>query len=117
MEPETITGRPAREWRRWGLRHYPGILRGIFETLGARWAVNSIQSWRKGHRNPSKEAVLAVFVAMNSRLSAGQAIADRLKVQLDAWPERQPSGFCLVKERDGVIRDGRGKGGRPKTGI
>jgi hypothetical protein len=103
----------------WSRDTFPGLRAGLREVLGRptiAWA--TVQGWRaERSRIPADDAErLAHFI--RARSEHGLALAKELyeySAQRRAEP-RRPRGFQIVRERDGVMTDGRWRGGRPRAG-
>jgi hypothetical protein len=104
-------------WRRW---EYRGIKATIREVVGYPITATCIQDWRSGRRNPSPEFLekFAARLEMLAVVAASLAAAVRDMLPHSYARQRRPRGFCVVRDRDGtgMLRDGRGRGARPKKG-
>jgi hypothetical protein len=101
-------------WRR---NEYPGRLPLLHELLRG-YTRRSILSWISGQRTAPADALARLAAHARSRSVALGQIADELDSLAKGRPARQkPAGWEVVKDRGGVVKDGRGRGGRPKTSL
>jgi hypothetical protein len=73
---------------------------------------------RSGRRNPSPEYLEKFALEMLAVVAASLAAEVRDTLPDAYVRQRRARGFCEVRDRDGtgMLRDGRGRGARPKTG-
>ena len=118
----TLAARAIRWAIPWSRETFPGMRAGVREILGRpsiAWA--TVQGWRaERSRMPADYAErLAIYIRVRSE--HGMALARELEeyVAKRRAEPRRPRGFQIVRERDGVVRDGRWRGGRrrPPTAL
>ena len=99
----------------WPRDTFPGMRAGVREILGRptiAWA--TVQGWRAERSRMPADAAERLAHFIRARSEHGIALARELEAyaaQRRAEP-RKPRGFQIVRERDGVVRDGRWRGGR-----
>lgn len=107
-EHETLSYRAVYWLLPWGLIDYPGIRRGIVELTGIPWG--TIKDYRNGRRHLTARVARIFIDIIRSRCEAGQAIIAELEAIEASYVNgrSKPSGWRIVRDRDGVVRDGRG---------
>lgn len=109
---DTLAARALRWALPWTLRGYPGFHRGVMEIIGQRLTFGAVQHWRAGRRRLPVETAERLLDHISARVAIGQGLIDELTRYIAvrrAEPKRL-DGCCVVRDRDGVIRDGRGRG-------
>jgi hypothetical protein len=109
----TLVARAIRWIIPWSRDTFPGLRAGIREVLGRptiAWA--TVQGWRAGRSRISADDAqrFAHFIRMRSQ--HGLVLAQELEeyaAKRRAEP-RRPRGFEIVRDRGGVVRDGRYRG-------
>lgn len=72
-----------------------------------------VKKMRDGSRRISSKTAKRVADVLESRIEAGSAILAELRaIEAADKVKRTPRGWQVVKERDGIVRDGRGRGAR-----
>lgn len=106
----------------WELKQYPGIMAGIRTIVGEiSWP--TLRHWRKGTQRPLPIYTARLIEHLEAKLAAGEVLLAELRAEHDARVReiagRRRGGWAEVRDRDGsgVARDGRGRGGRPKTSV
>lgn len=94
----------------WSFYSYPGIHRGLFELTGI--AVNTLRTYRTGHRQMTSRVALILADVIRTRCAAGLELVNELEASAAAYEASRrvkvPTGWQVVRERNGVVRDGRG---------
>lgn len=104
----TVTDRAVLWLLPWKITGYPGIAKGIRELTGIAWS--TLKGYRTGRR-PIPGRVARIFSdIIRSRCEAGLAICAELDaIEANYVSGRaKPQGWQIVRDRDGVVRDGRG---------
>ena len=92
----------------WGRYDYPGIGRGLEELTGIKRG--TMKAYRNGRRRITARVARIFIDVIRSRIETGLAIIAELEaIERTAYDHRRnPAGWRVVRERDGVVRDGRG---------
>lgn len=95
----------------WDENRYPGIIRGSTELTGMSYAM--VKKMRDGSRRVSPKVAKRVADVLQARVDAALPIIAELRaIEAADKVKRAPRGWQVVKERDGIVRDGRGRGAR-----
>ncbi len=99
----------------WSIDNYPGIRRGILELLGNAWTWSAARHWRSGRRRMPVLAAQRFRDYIAGRCEQGLALVAELDKYIADF-EVKPSGFVMVKDRDGdgTTRDARNRVGKRK---
>ena len=96
---------------------YPGRTPLLRAISGAR-KLNAVYAWFKGTSLIGHEALERIVAYARSQAVALNNAADELeRMDKERAARRKPSGWQVVRDRNGVVKDGRGRGGRPKTSV
>lgn len=109
----TLFARALRWLIPWNRSDFPGLMRGALDLVRrpvGGWS--GIQHWRSGRRPLPPDIAVMFSAIIRARCMSGLHIADELDAYASAVPTRQPSGWQVVRERDGITRDGRWRGAR-----
>ncbi len=103
-------------WHR-GYNPYPGRIKLILSMLGGSYAWSTVFNWAKGKAKPSVFACLRFAEILEARAEGDLACAAELRrlAAEGANYVRQPRGFEIVKDRHGIMTDGRGCGAAKGT--
>lgn len=92
----------------WSFATYPGLRRGIGELTSVPWS--TVRAYRDGRRRLTGRVARIFSDIIRSRCEAGLSICAELDAVEAAYVDNRskPQGWRVVRERDGVMRDGRG---------
>ncbi len=95
----------------WGLYDYPGMRRGIAQLIGGLYAWTTIRDYRTGHRRISGKCAAVFASVIEQRCAVGLAIAAELREIERTYVDgrTKPSGWQVVRDRGGIVTDGRPK--------
>jgi len=99
----------------WSVSSYPGLRRGILSILSNGWTYSAIVHWRHDRARVPTLAATRIRDYIAGRCEQGLALVAELDKYIAEF-ERKPSGFVMVKDRDGdgTTRDARNRVGRSK---
>jgi len=108
MRSDTALKRAADWLLPWGLDDYPGIGRGLEQVSGI--PRGTMKAYRSGRRRITARVARIFIDILRSRIEAGLAIISELeKIEREYVDKRTlPQGWRVVRDRDGVMKDGRG---------
>jgi hypothetical protein len=94
----------------WNAGNYPGATRGALTLLGRRWAPETIWRWRVGKARTPPRVAIALATEIERRCKAGQAIAQALREEAEAWRpfDRSHIGFLAIDPDTGRNKRFRG---------
>jgi hypothetical protein len=101
----------------WGARgRYPGRWLGTLKiTLGGAWAEDTVKGWRWGRALPDPAALDRFAEALEERAAGDMRLAAEMRegarLRRLARQARRPGGWAVVKEREGIERAARYRGG------
>jgi hypothetical protein len=109
----TLVARAIRWIIPWSRDTFPGLRAGIREVLKrptVAWA--TVQGWRAGRSRISADDAERFAHFIRTRSERGLALAQELEeyAAKRRVEPRRPRGFEIVRDRDGVVRDGRYRG-------
>jgi hypothetical protein len=109
----TLVARAIRWIIPWSRDTFPGLRAGIREVLGRStiaWA--TVQGWRAGRSRISADDAQRFAHFIRTRSERGLELATELEAYAAARraEPRRPRGFEVVRDRGGVVRDGRYRG-------
>jgi len=105
-----LASRVIRFLTPWRFKEYRGIKKTITEIIGD-YTWTSLQDWRSGRRRLPLVVAEKFLAALEARKSVLDQLVNELREYRDklASETRQPSGFEVVRDRDGsgIPKDGR----------
>ena len=82
---DTLCDRAARWILPWTVRNYPGVHRGLVESMGMHVTYSAIKGWRTGRRPLSRWAACAMATTIRARCRKGLELA----TELEEWARQR----------------------------